>query len=81
MADPGPAIHILLAPNLLSQYLGLHPFSIIHTLVSTLACRKPPDTLSTDTPPQSVLPPSSITLPLLHLLLLICPELPIHKSR
>lgn len=49
MADPGPPIQILLAPNLLSLYLGLRPFSIIHTLVSTLACRKPPDTLSTDT--------------------------------
>lgn len=49
MADPGPPIQILLAPNLLFLYLGLRPFSIIHTLVSTLACRKPPDTLSADT--------------------------------
>lgn len=34
-----------------SLYLLLCPFSIIHTLVTTHACSKPPDILSTNTTP------------------------------
>lgn len=52
-----------------SLYLFLRPFSIIHTLVSTHACSKPPDILSPDTTPGlsgcslTILPPySSISI-------------------